>query len=99
MHSPEQQQLAFSTQLGPLEDFPEKDKTKSESTIYNVANVSAQGQHLPVIDPRVIYQLVNARWHTESSYRYIPSFASLMFGIEVLPDEAQGGESWIKNRT
>ncbi len=65
----EKHQLAFSTQLGPLEAFPEKDKTKSESTIYNVANVSGEGQHLPVTDHRVIFQLVNARWHTDSFYR------------------------------
>src|SRR4051794_5151795 len=35
----EAQQIAFSELLGPLETFPEKDKTKSESTIYHVANV------------------------------------------------------------
>jgi alpha-ketoglutarate-dependent taurine dioxygenase len=93
----EQQQLAFSEQLGSLEAFPEKDKTKSESTIYNVANVSAEGQHLPVTDHRVIFQLVNARWHTDSSYRYIPSFASLLYGIEVLPDDAPGGETEFSN--
>jgi alpha-ketoglutarate-dependent taurine dioxygenase len=93
----EEQQITLSKQLGPLEVFPEKNKTKSESTIYNVANVSAEGEHLPVSDQRVIFQLVNARWHTDSSYRYIPSFASLMYAIEVLPDEAQGGETEFSN--
>ena len=84
---------AFGTErFGPLEAFPEEDKTKSASTIYNVANVSAEGEHLSEADHRVIFQKVNARWHTDSSYRYIPSFASLLYGIEVLPDEAEGGE-------
>lgn len=93
----EQQQIGFSERFGPLEVFPEKDKTKSASTIYNVANVSAEGEHLPVTDHRVIAQLVNARWHTDSSYRYIPAYCSLLYGIEVLPDEAEGGETEFSN--
>jgi taurine dioxygenase/alpha-ketoglutarate-dependent 2,4-dichlorophenoxyacetate dioxygenase len=93
----EEEQVAFSQLLGPLEAFPEEDKTKSASTIYNVANVSTDGEHLPITDHRVIYQKVNARFHTDSSYRYIPSFCSLLYGIEVLPDEAEGGETEFSN--
>ena len=89
----ESQQVAFSQRLGRLEAFPEKDKTKSESTIYHVANVSTGGVHLSPTDHQVIFQKVNARWHTDSSYRYIPSFASILYAIEVLPDEAEGGET------
>ena len=90
-------QVAFSKQIGPLEAFPEQDKTKGESTVYNVANVSPEGEHLPVDDHRVVYQKVNARWHTDSSYRFIPSFASIMYAIRVLPDEAKGGETEFSN--
>jgi taurine dioxygenase/alpha-ketoglutarate-dependent 2,4-dichlorophenoxyacetate dioxygenase len=93
----EAQQIAFSELIGPLEDFPEKDKTKAKSTIYNVANVSAEGAHLPLDDHRVIAQLVNARWHTDSSYRFIPSYCSLLLGIEVLPSDAEGGETEFTN--
>jgi alpha-ketoglutarate-dependent taurine dioxygenase len=93
----EAQQIAFSELLGPLEAFPEEDKTKSAATIYNVANVSPDGEHLPATDHRVIFQKVNARFHTDSSYRYIPSFCSLLYGIEVLPDEAEGGETEFAN--
>ena len=85
----EAQQIAFSELFGPLEAFPEKDKTKSQSTIYNVANVSPEGQHLPVDDHRVIAQKVNARWHTDSSYRFFPAYCSLLYGIEVLPPDAE----------
>lgn len=93
----EAQQIAFSELFGPLEAFPEKDKTKSQSTIYNVANVSPEGQHLPVDDHRVIAQKVNARWHTDSSYRFIPAYCSLLYGIEVLPPEAEGGQTEFAN--
>jgi alpha-ketoglutarate-dependent 2,4-dichlorophenoxyacetate dioxygenase len=91
------EQIAFSELFGPLEAFPEADKTKTEATVYHVANTSAEGEHLPESDPRVIFQKVNARWHTDSSYRYIPSFLSLLYGIEVLPPEADGGETEFSN--
>ena len=89
--------LAFTERWGPLEVFPEANKTKTESTVYHVANVSPDGEHLPEDNPQVVFQKVNARWHTDSSYRHIPSFASIMFGTEVLPDKAQGGETEFSN--
>ncbi|MFA7666628.1 MAG: TauD/TfdA family dioxygenase [Burkholderiaceae bacterium] len=90
-------QIEMSKQLGPLEVFPEEDKTKAAPTIYNVANVAATGEHLSETDHRVVFQKVNARWHTDSSYRYIPSYASLLYGIEVLPDDAEGGRTGFSN--
>ncbi len=91
------QLVAFSLQLGPLEEFPEKDKTKDKIEVYNVANVSPEGRHLPDDDQRVIFQRNNARWHTDSSYRFTPSLASIMYGLEVLPGEAEGGETAFSN--
>jgi len=88
---------AFSIQFGPLEAFPEKDKTKGKIEVYNVANVSPEGEHLPAHDPRVIFQRNNARWHTDSSYRFVPSLASILYGVEVLPDGAEGGETGFSN--
>nr|WP_297457654.1 TauD/TfdA family dioxygenase [uncultured Halomonas sp.] len=93
----EEAHLAFTQRWGELEIFPEEDKTKSAKTFYNVANVSVEGEHLSEDDPRVLFQKVNARWHTDSSYRYIPSLASLMYSTEVLPDEAKGGETEFSN--
>jgi alpha-ketoglutarate-dependent taurine dioxygenase len=91
------QLVAFSTQFGPLEVFPEKGHTKDKIEVYHVANVSLDGEHLPAEDPTVIYQRNNGRWHTDSSYRYTPSLASILYGIEVLPDNAQGGETGFSN--
>jgi alpha-ketoglutarate-dependent taurine dioxygenase len=90
-------QIGFSRQFGALEAFPEKDKTKGKIEVYNVANVSPEGTHLPDDDQRVIFQRNNARWHTDSSYRYVPSFASIMYGVEVLPEDAEGGETAFSN--
>ena len=88
---------AFSTRFGPLEEFPEKDKTKDRIEVYHVANVSRDGEHLAEDDERVVYQRNNARWHTDSSYRFIPSLASIMYGVEVLPEDAEGGETGFSN--
>ena len=96
-HLDDDQLIAFSTQFGPLEAFPEKDKTKGKVEVYNVANVSPEGEHLPEDDQRVIFQRNNGRWHTDSSYRYVPSLASIMYAIEVLPGDAQGGETGFSN--
>ena len=93
----EAQQIEFSKRWGPLEDFPEENKTLAAATVYNVANVSAEGEHLPETDHRVIFQKVNALWHTDSSYRYIPAYASLLYGIEVMPDGAEGGRTGFSN--
>ncbi|WP_332826312.1 TauD/TfdA dioxygenase family protein [Ramlibacter sp.] len=96
-HLTETQQIAFSRLWGPLEDFPEEDKTVAASTVYNVSNVSADGQHLSETDHRVIFQKVNALWHTDSSYRYVPAYASLLYGIEVMPAGAEGGRTGFSN--
>lgn len=91
------QMVAFSNQFGSLEDFPEKDHTKDKVEVYHVANVNLAGDHLAEEDPTVVYQRNNGRWHTDSSYRYIPSLASILYGIEVLPDGAEGGETAFSN--
>lgn len=96
-HLTEAQQIAFSKQFGVLEAYPEKDWTKGKIELYQVANVAVTGEHLDPDDPRVIYQRNNGRWHTDSSYRDIPSLASIMYGVEVLPDEAEGGETAYSN--
>ena len=96
-HLTDESLLAFSNRWGPLEVFPEADKTKTAATIYNVANVTPEGEKMAVDDHRAVYQKINRRWHTDSSYRYIPSFASIMYGLEELPDDAEGGETEFSN--
>ena len=93
----DEQLVSFSIQFGELEVFPEKDKTRGKQEVYNVANVSPNGEHLDEDDQRVIFQRNNGRWHTDSSYRDVPSLASIMYGLEVLPDDAKGGETAFSN--
>ena len=87
----------FTKNFGDLEAYPEKDKTKGKIEIFNVSNVSEDGEHLSPDDQRVILQKNNSRWHTDSSYRYYPSIFSILYGQEILPGEAKGGQTEFSN--
>ena len=87
----------FAKNFGSLEVYPEKDKTKKFKQIFNVSNVSPNGIKLNPNDQRVVLQKNNERWHTDSSYRYIPSYLSFLYGLEVLPPNARGGETEFSN--
>jgi len=88
---------AFTKNFGKLEAYPEKDKTKGKIEIFNVSNVSEDGEHLNSDDQRVILQKNNSRWHTDSSYRYLPSIFSILYGQETLPPKAEGGQTQFSN--
>ena len=87
----------FAKNFGELEAYPEKDKTKGKIEIFNVSNVSENGDHLPEDDQRVLLQKNNSRWHTDSSYRYYPAVFSILYGQEILPPEAAGGQTQFSN--
>ena len=87
----------FTKNFGDLEAYPEKDKTKGKIEIFNVSNISEDGKHLPPDDQRVLLQKNNSRWHTDSSYRYHPSIFSILYGQEILPEEAKGGQTEFSN--
>ena len=53
--------------------------------------------HLDPNDQRVILQKNNSRWHTDSSYRYLPSVFSILYGQETLPPEVEGGQTQFSN--
>ena len=87
----------FTKNFGDLEAYPEKDKTKGKIEIFNVSNVSENGEHLSPDDQRVILQKNNSRWHTDSSYRYFPASFSILYGQETLPNKATGGQTEFSN--
>ena len=59
--------------------------------------MSSEGKHLKENDPRVVLQKNNSRWHTDSSYRYYPALFSVLYGKEILPKEAKGGQTQFSN--
>jgi alpha-ketoglutarate-dependent taurine dioxygenase len=76
------QHVAFSRRFGELE------KTSfaiaaPNPYIYRLANVDDQGNVLAMDAVKRTFLEVNARWHTDSSFRAIPAMASILSGKEV----------------
>ena len=57
--------------------------------IGHIGNVDSSGKHLPANDKQVKFGAGNYMWHSDSSFRAVPSKFSISFAYEVTP---QGGE-------
>ena len=93
------QQVAFSEKFGKLEDFPDpKDQAEGFKTVLRVTNIDrATGGIKPVDDPgHKSFTLGTSAWHIDSSFRTLPSRASLLYAIEV-PEE--GGDTMFADTT
>lgn len=93
------QQVAFSERFGKLEDFPDpKDQADGFKTVLRVTNIDrATGNIKPVDDPgHKSFTLGTSSWHIDSSFRTLPSKASMLYAIE-MPDE--GGDTMFADTT
>ena len=93
------QQVAFSEKFGKLEDFPDpKDQAEGFKTVLRVTNIDrATGGIKPVDDPgHKSFTLGTSAWHIDSSFRTLPSRASMLYAIEV-PEE--GGDTMFAEST
>ncbi len=89
------QQIAFARQFGELEvHHQDIIKSRAAPEIFRVANVDDDGNLMAAGDPSVAQISLAQRWHTDSSYRPIPSMGSILHGIEVT---REGGETWFTN--
>ena len=84
------QHVSFSGRFGPLEMSMVNDPSGGGGPINNISNVNEKGEIIPTEDKRMIYISGNLLWHSDSSYKKVPSKASLLFAIEVPPE---GGET------
>ncbi len=92
----EDQQVAFSRKFGELAVHVEPDKISARAPeIFRVSNVDEDGNR---IDPESEYfrffTVLTGRWHTDGSYKPMPSMGSILHG-QVVPPE--GGETWFCN--
>ena len=87
--------VAFTRHFGEPEIFHQKIiKSERVPEIFRVANVGEDDRLLPPTD-LVVRQLSSAQmWHTDSSYRPVPSMGSLLRGLEVV---REGGETLFTN--
>ena len=88
----EEQQMAFTANFGELAFGPEdQHKSKRNPAILRVANVDEAGGKLdPNHHVQRYFAILTQLWHTDGSYKTVPSYASCLHALEV-PDE--GGET------
>ncbi|MBM3492379.1 MAG: TauD/TfdA family dioxygenase [Alphaproteobacteria bacterium] len=94
-HISDEDHVGFSRNFGAVEVFHQNIiKSKRVPEIFRVANTDEDGKLLPPSD-HVVRQLSSAQlWHTDSSYRPIPSMGSLLRGLEVV---REGGVTCFTN--
>lgn len=93
------QHVAFSEHFGRLEDFPDpKDMADGHKTVLRVTNIDRATNRLkPVDDPgHKSFTLGTSDWHIDSSFRTLPSKASMLYGIEM---PAEGGDTMFADTT
>ena len=91
----EEQQITFSQRFGALEEHHQDIiKSRSSPQIFRVSNVNDEGNMMPSDHPSVAQISLAQRWHTDSSYRAVPSMGSILHGIEVTKE---GGETCFSN--
>ena len=80
------QQIELSRRFGEPERFPLAANTASGSPlIFRATNVAEDGTLLPVDDANAKYLSLTQIWHTDSSYRPVPTHATLLRALEVPP--------------
>ncbi len=78
-------QVAFSRRFGPLETTI-KANPAGGSYFARQSNLDMDtGEVIPPDDKRMIYQKANYMWHTDSSFKRVPSLCSLLSGRVVPP--------------
>ena len=84
-------QIAFSRRFGELEVHHQTIiRSARAPEIFRVANVDEEGQLMAPEHPSVAQIKLAQRWHTDSSFRAIPSTGAILHGLEVV---ASGGET------
>ena len=86
------QQIAFSRRFGPLEPSVRRHRNRAVSNVLlsDISNVGSDGQIMAEKSEAMSYNRGNQLWHSDSSFKEIPSKASLLSAREVPPS---GGET------
>ena len=85
----EQQHLAFAQYFGPLETsifaLNTGDKLRVSPELADVSNLDAQNEIWGETSRVRMLQLGNRLWHTDSSFKYLPARASLLYARTIAP--------------
>lgn len=85
----EQRHLAFAQHFGPLETNPltfNKDaKFRLPPELIDISNFNEKNEIWEERSRRRLFNLGNQFWHTDSSFKYLPARASLLYALTVAP--------------
>jgi alpha-ketoglutarate-dependent 2,4-dichlorophenoxyacetate dioxygenase len=84
-----EQHLAFSSRFGPVEKErtldPKATPTRYGGTFADISNLTADGKIWGESSRQRMYKLGNKLWHTDSSFKMLPSLCSLLYSRTVAP--------------
>jgi len=83
-------QVAFSRRFGALETTISSNPGGEGTNVAIFSNLDADGTLIPPKDKRMVFNVGNQMWHTDSSFKPVPAKASLLSGRMVPPE---GGET------
>ena len=90
----DEQQLAFSRQLGPLEtatgDIAAPEDRRLSMDVNDISNLDKHGKVVARDDRRRLFSLGNQLWHSDSSFKAVPAKYSLL-SARTIP--AEGGNT------
>ena len=92
----DEQQVEFAKRFGALEETTFT-VAADNPYIYELSNVDDEGNILPIGSKKRLFLDVNARWHTDSSFRPIPAMGSILSGRKV-PEKERGDTAFASMR-
>ncbi|MGJ7524008.1 TauD/TfdA dioxygenase family protein [Variovorax sp. LT1P1] len=85
----QQQHIAFGEALGPLETaipiYRPGEVARVDSKISDVSNLNSSENVWTKDDRMRMFQLGNRIWHTDSSFRHVPAYASALYARSIAP--------------
>jgi alpha-ketoglutarate-dependent 2,4-dichlorophenoxyacetate dioxygenase len=83
------QQLAFSGRFGPIERErtldPKATPSRFDGAFADISNLTNEGKIWGETSRQRMYKLGNRLWHTDSSFKRLPSLTSLLYASTVVP--------------
>jgi len=84
-----EQQLDFAGRFGPIENErtldPKATPSRFPGAFSDISNLTAEGKIWGETSRQRMYKAGNKLWHTDSSFKYLPSLTSLLHSTTVVP--------------
>ena len=84
-----EQHLEFSAKWGPVENErtldPKATPTRYSGSFADISNLNAEGKIWGETSRQRMYKAGNKLWHTDSSFKFLPSLCSLLYSRTIAP--------------